>query len=217
MNHSKSLWGGHCYSERMQTFYWLCAIFGGVFVLLSAIGGTDGIDFDPNGGLDAEFMDPGEAQSVWNRRPLWMGYLKSLKFWTFGVGFFGLAGVLFSATQPSLAGVWVFVLALLMGLTMGFAAAAILQALRRQRVNSLIQAQDWVGAKGTVELPFDAKSRGKVRLQLKGSLVGAIAFTNDPKPLNIGDVIVVIGSENNRVWVVSDETLHHIQEESAPS
>jgi hypothetical protein len=204
----------------MLTLYWLCVILGGGCVLLSAIGGTDGIEFDMNGSLDAEFMDPGESEfsrqrSLWRKLPL-VGYLKSLKFWTFGSGFFGLTGLLLSTTHPSLADVLVFAIALLVGSSIGFLAAAVLQTLRRQRVNSLIQPQDWVGAKGTVELPFDAQSRGKVRLQLKGSLVDVIAFTHDTKPLNLGESIVVIGSENNRVWVVSDETLHQLSDDSSP-
>lgn len=208
----------------MLTIYWLCTILGGICVLLSAIGGTDGIEFEMNGDLDAELTDPGELQSSGRRQqPLWLkmpligiGYFKSLKFWTFGSGFFGLTGLLLSTTQPTLAAIWIFAIALFVGLSMGFLAAAVLQALRRQRVNSLIQTQDWVGAKGTVELPFDANSRGKVRLQLKGSLADVVAFTNDSKPLNIGESIVVIGSENNRVWVVSDETLHQLSDESSP-
>lgn len=188
-------------------------------MLLAAIGGLDSIEFDMNGDLDAELMDPGESQAS-RQRPLWrklplVRYLRSLKFWTFGSGFFGLTGVLLSTTHPTLAAVWVFAIALLVGLSIGFLAAAVLQALRRQRVNSLIQPQDWVGAKGTVELPFDAQSRGKVRLQLKGSLVDVIAFTNDTKPLNVGESIVVIGSENNRVWVVSDETLHQLSDDNS--
>jgi membrane protein implicated in regulation of membrane protease activity len=209
----------------MLTIYWLCSILGGGCVLLSVIGGADGIDFDANGELDLELSDPGEAnpspaprrRSLLAPRKLLfidLNILKSFKFWTFGSCFFGLAGLLLSATR--LAPFWTMAIALGMGMGMGGLAASVLRGLRRRRVNSLVQTQDWVGAKGTVELPFDAQSRGKVRLQLRGSLVDVTAFTNDPNPLNIGDTIVVIGSENNRVWVVSDATLHSLADESAP-
>jgi membrane protein implicated in regulation of membrane protease activity len=209
----------------MLTLYWLCSILGGGFVVLSAIGGADGIDFDVNGELDLELSDPGEVNSTPSprrRHRLFSGksplidlkILKSFKFWTFGSCFFGLTGLLLSTTR--LSPFWIMAIAIGMGLLMGGLASSLMQGLRRRRVNSLVQTQDWVGAKGTVELPFDANSRGKVRLQLRGSLVDVTAFTNDPAPLNIGDTIVVIGSENNRVWVVSDATLHTFSDESSP-
>jgi hypothetical protein len=120
-------------------------------VLLSVVGGADGIDFDANGELDLELSDPGEATpSPASRRrkslltsrttPLIdLNILKSFKFWTFGSCFFGLAGLLLSATR--LAPFWTMAIALGMGLLMGGLASSVLRGLRRRRVNSLVQTQ----------------------------------------------------------------------------
>jgi membrane protein implicated in regulation of membrane protease activity len=94
-----------------------------------------------------------------------------------------------------------------MGILCGALVAGSLRALRQQKSNSLIRSDDLVGLTGTVELPFDKESRGKVRLQIKGNLIDSIAYTSDDKSLNVGDRVLVIGREQNRLWVVAAESL----------
>ena len=95
-----------------------------------------------------------------------------------------------------------------MGLFCGTAMAWILLALRRRQADSLVRSEDLLGLTGTVELPFDATQKGKVRLQVKGAMVDFVALTDETTPLSKGDPIVVMGTKNNRVWVVSAETFH---------
>ncbi|MCG9891401.1 MAG: NfeD-like protein [Thermosynechococcaceae cyanobacterium MS004] len=200
----------------MIAIYSFCALVGGGFVLLSAFGGLDGPDFDLDWEFDPDWSDPGRsnAQSRWiykTLRPfIWLlESLSNFKFWTFGACFFGLTGLLLNYIQPSLGTTIILVIALGMGLIIGLLAARLLRMLHRRQVNSLIQTEDFVGTLATVEIPFDQSSRGKVRIQIKDSILELSAFTNDTKPLQLGEQVVVIGIENNRVWVVSEETLHH--------
>lgn len=214
----------------MDMIYWLCFIVGGIFVLLSVVGGLDGADiadfdtdfdadvdgdFDAEAGvemsadpdLDLELRDPGDAPTgprrFWSkraRRSSPLSLLTSFKFWTFGSCFFGLTGLVLSAL--GLMPTFVAIAALVMGFICGAGMALTLRQLRRRQVNSLVQSADLAGLEGTVEIPFDASTRGKVRLQVKGSTVDFIAYTNDSTPLDAGDRVFVIGTENNRLWVV---------------
>lgn len=76
---------------------------------------------------------------------------------------------------------------------------------RRQVVDSLVRTNYVVGRSGTVEIPFDSKTQGKVRINVKGSLVDFVAFTDDPKEFNQGDRVFVVALKGNKVWVVSED------------
>ncbi len=54
-----------------------------------------------------------------------------------------------------------------------------------------------------MEVPFDQASRGKVRLLTKGSVIDLIAYTDDVRAFQPGDRVLVVGMEQNRLWVVS--------------
>ncbi len=74
---------------------------------------------------------------------------------------------------------------------------------RRQVVDSLVRINNIVGCFGTVEVPFNHNSPGKVRVNLKGSLVDFVAFTNETQQFNQGDRVVIVATKGNKVWVVS--------------
>lgn len=214
----------------MTLIYTLCLGIGGTFVLLSALGGLDGADFaaDFDAEVDADFeaevdaeaetaiapqgnatfdeVDLGTHAGSAPIRRRWSPFL-SLRFWTFALCFFGLTGLLVSWVQPDLAGGIVVMIALLMGLLCGTAAAVALRSLSRTSVSSLTRPEDLTGQLGTVEIPFDANSRGKVRLNIRGSTVGFFALTQEQRAFQPGDAVLVVGLENNKLWVVSADAL----------
>lgn len=206
----------------MISIYTLCLVMGGTFVVLSAVGGLDGTDFatDFDAEMDAEAdselddfwddIDAGtlgrQASSGRRRRIPWLPFL-SLRFWTFGLCFFGLTGLLITLVQPDLAAGSVFLVAVLMGLLCGTLAATILHSLGSTPVNSLTRPEDLTGQIGTVEIPFDAHSRGKVRLGIRGSTVGFFAFTQEERTFQVGESVLVVGLEHNKLWVVSVDPL----------
>ena len=207
----------------MTTVYWVCFLIGGIFVALAVLGGIDDVDFDFEADTDLELIDPGEGPQkptrysrrqnrVGGQRIPILSILKSLKFWTFGSCFFGLTGLILSFLQPGLAPGGIVAIAAGMGLLCGTAMAWILLALRRRQADSLVRSEDLVGLTGIVEIPFDATQKGKVRLQVKGSMVDFVALTDERKLLPKGEPVVVMGTKNNRVWVVSAETFHQPSE-----
>ena len=72
---------------------------------------------------------------------------------------------------------------------------------RREIIDSLMKPEDLVGLYALVELPFDAESKGKVRVEVKGSMVDLIALTDDQQGFQVGDRVLIIQMQNNKVWV----------------
>lgn len=117
--------------------YGLCFIVGGLFVLLAAVGGLDGVDIDTDFDFDAEVsaniddIDVGTQidQTLTALRDRWWLPFLSLQFWTFALCFFGLTGLLITRMQPNLAGWLGALIAVLMGLFCGLVAALVLRSL----------------------------------------------------------------------------------------
>ncbi|MEM6450276.1 MAG: hypothetical protein AAF703_08185 [Cyanobacteria bacterium P01_D01_bin.105] len=149
--------------------------------------------------------DPELARSTRRRRrvPGLLSILTSFKFWTFGGCFFGLTGLLIGALEPNLPSPVLFVIALIMGMVCGGVLVSTLRGLKNRQVDSLIRNEDFAGLPGTVELPFDASSKGKVLLEVGGSTLHLVAQTDEQKAFQIGDPVLVVGRTNNRLWVVS--------------
>lgn len=139
------------------------------------------------------------------RMPAWLSILTSFKFWTFGGCFFGLTGLLISFSEPDLSDSFVFWVALAVGLLCGTALVSALRGLKNRQVNSLVRNEDFAGLLGTVELPFDMSSKGKVLLEVGGSTLHLVAQTDEQKAFQTGDPVLVVGRTNNRLWVVSAE------------
>lgn len=202
----------------MLSIYWFSFILGGIFVALAVISGLDGVDFDYEVDADLELIDQAEEpKAIYPRsinRKRWGGVggssllslFKTVKFWTFGGCFFGLTGLLLSRL-PTLSPLAVAMIAAGMGIFCGAAMSGILLFLRRRQADSLVRSADLVGLTGIVEVPFDSTSKGKVRLKLKGSMVDFIAITTESQGFAQGDPVWVVGTEHNRLWVVSTDTL----------
>jgi membrane protein implicated in regulation of membrane protease activity len=101
-------------------------------------------------------------------------------------------------------------LAVAIGIICGLAIVLLLYIGRRNKVaNSLVRPHQILGLYGTVEIPFDAKSKGKVRVNIKGSFVEFIAFTDEPQQFNKGDRVFIVEMKGNKVWVVAKNTLQN--------
>jgi len=169
------------------------------------------IDFDA--GFEAEAngsdlqvdTDLDLARSARRRRrasnPL--SILTSFKFWTFGGCFFGLTGLLIGWLEPGLPAMVLFAIALMMGVICGGALVGALRGLKGRQVDSLVRNEDFAGLLGTVELPFDASTKGKVFLEVGGSTLHLVAQTDEQKSFQVGEPVLVVGRTNNRLWVVS--------------
>ncbi|MGD1952226.1 MAG: NfeD family protein [Leptolyngbyaceae cyanobacterium] len=218
----------------MQSIYWFCFVIGGVFVAIATLGGAGDADFDADFDADADFdvdldadadfdadldgdaPDAGfDAQvdtdlqllrKVKGAYVFSLNILTSFQFWTVGGFLFGLTGLSLGWVQSSWSASIIFIAALIMGILLGGTLAVVLRQLARRHADSLVRTEDFAGRVGVVELPFDATSKGKVRLELRGSTLHMMALTDDTKQFAPGDKVLVVNVEKNRLWVVSDET-----------
>ncbi len=78
---------------------------------------------------------------------------------------------------------------------------------RRQIVDSLMKPKDLVGIYGVVEIPFNANSKGKVRVNIKGSMVDLIALTDEHRQFNPGEKVFILQMKDNKVWVVGADSI----------
>lgn len=201
-------------AHMLATIYWFCFLIGGIFVTLAVVGGVDGVEFEFEPDSDLDLSDRGEGRPsapprfrTSKRSFTLLDVVTSFKFWTFGLCFFGLTGLVLSHLSVSLSPVLVVLIAVAMGLLMGTAMSSILLSLRRRHADSLIGPDDLIGLAGTVEIPFDATTRGKVRLEVKGTSRDFVAMTDHPSVLAFGTTVMVVGTKNNQVWVIAEETL----------
>lgn len=212
----------------MLVIYLACSLIGGLFVILSVSGGLDGVDFDSDVDVDADTevdadsnvddVDFGTHQekaekpsNPWLGKPspkkkLWLPFF-SFKFWTFGICFFGVTGLALTWLQPNLGQGVIALIAIVMGLMIGTAMAWLLRALGGNYTNSLARTDDLVGVIGTVEIPFNQNSRGKVQLPIKGSTVGFSAMTEQETEFQPGEQVLIVSYQDNKLWVVSADAL----------
>lgn len=209
----------------MLTLYWFCFAVGGVFVALAVIGGVDHLDggidhldtdLAPHPDLDVDISAPADRGLNVFSSYFKFGFavVRSFKFWTFGLCFFGLTGLVLSRITPGFSTVLIAAIAGVVGCILGSFMAGMLQFLWLRQVNSMVRTEDLVGLTGIVEIPLDASQRGKVRLQVKGSNVAFMAYTDEIQRLEAGDTVLVVGMEDNRLWVVAE---HRNSENSATS
>jgi membrane protein implicated in regulation of membrane protease activity len=198
-----------------MAIYGLSFIVGGIFVLLAAIGGLDGVDIDADFDLDVDSSVPDNIddidvgtqidQTLTALRSRWWLPLLSLRFWTFALCFFGLTGLLITLITPDLAPWLTALIAVGMGIFCGWVAASVLRSLSRQPISSMVKPEALIGQVGQVEIPFDQASRGKVKLVLGDSTVSYFAITQEERAFAVGESVLVVGMEHGKLWVASAE------------
>ncbi len=130
---------------------------------------------------------------------IWVPFL-SVRFWVFFLCFFGLTGLVL--TLLALASSWTtLATALGMGVVTGFAAAFIIQRLKKAEVGLGVTLEDYQGKEGVVLLPIEPGGKGKVRIELRGQTADVIARTDATEPVPKGRKVLVIEIHGNEALV----------------
>jgi NfeD-like C-terminal, partner-binding len=110
--------------------------------------------------------------------------------------------------------IWILIMmAIAVGIAIG-AIVVLLIFLRRgnEHISSLRHRDRIVGKIGIVSLPFDASSRGKIRITIgNGSRIIA-ATTTDEHRFAIGDSVIIIEVLENHVCVTSEHSWRLFQD-----
>ena len=163
----------------MLITYVLCLIAGGVLIAL-ALDSDGDLSGDGSGGnLTILFNTP---------------------FWSFGLFGFGFSGLLLTWLAP--AGSWLpsGVVAVVMGVAMGWVAAYLLRLMARREADSLVRSEDLIGLEGLVTLDLTQHERGFVELQARGSLIRRPAVSVQGS-ITKGASVVVVDSDGHTLSV----------------
>lgn len=129
----------------------------------------------------------------------WLPFL-SVRFWVFFLCFFGLTGLVL--TLLALAGKWsTLVTSVLMGVFTGFAAAFVIQRLKKAEIGLTVSLEEYQGKEGVVLLPIEPKGKGKVRLEVRGQTVDLIAWVDGERAVERGRRVLVIDVKDNEALV----------------
>lgn len=203
----------------MDTIYLICLIVGGFFTLLSIFGGGDteadaeadfdfdadaDVDFDVDADvdLDADADADLDAETEIGAGPGFLDLLSFRALLLFAT-FFGLAGTLFSLTdtgEPLTA-----LYATLMGLIAGLGGNYVIKRFAYAHVSSTIGIHDLHGRTARVLLPFDAGEKGKIVLEVKGKRLHLVARSDEARPFERNDEVVVVRMDGTVAEVVKPD------------
>jgi membrane protein implicated in regulation of membrane protease activity len=170
----------------MLSAYIVCFLAGGVVLGASMFGGHD------SGGGDAH-LDDAHVGPIHDGHHEWAARLPflSLRFWTWGVTFFGLAGL--ALTLGGTPAPLVPVLAAASGLASGWGASWALGRLSRDAVGLLPEASSHIGREGKLLLPLRRGQRSKIRLSIGGVETDLLAETDLETEIPAPSTVLVVG------------------------
>jgi hypothetical protein len=180
----------------MLSAYIVCFLAGGIVLGASMFGGHDSDSGDAHLG-DAHAGDAhmGDAHggTVHEGHHEWAARLPflSLRFWTWGVTFFGLAGL--ALTLGGTPAPLVPVLAAVGGLGSGWGASWALGRLTRDAVGVLPEASSHIGREGKLLLPLRRGARSKIRLSIGGVETDLLAETDLEGEIPAQITVLVVG------------------------
>ncbi len=129
-----------------------------------------------------------------------LSLLFSTPFWSFGLCGFGLSGLLMVILSPQSSELLSLLVAIAMGLMMGWGSSHLLRLMSRREADTLIRNDDLVGQQGEVTLTVSKDQRGFVELSVRGSLIRRPALS-DTGILEAGTRVVVIASDMHTLLV----------------
>jgi membrane protein implicated in regulation of membrane protease activity len=201
----------------MLTVYIVCAVFGGGLMVLSALGGVfhgdlggdHDVSFDSDHQIDFQHdlssTDVEHTIDVhhdvdlgFGASDFWLAFM-SMRFVTYFAGVFGVMGTVLTLMGMS-SGLVAFV-SVLSGLVIGYGGALLFRYMKAEGETSGVTANDYVGAMGRMLVAVRPSQPGKVRVSIKGDTIDMIALSEGDKEIGMGEEIVVVGLEGDKVRV----------------
>ncbi|MEQ1503925.1 MAG: hypothetical protein ABMB14_16910 [Myxococcota bacterium] len=192
----------------MLALYLAALGFGGTMILVSLLlGGADkdlshadgGADHDASHDHDGSAHHDGSvdhdhdhgAHEAADKDAVAGWWLLSLRFWTFGLAAFGLAGSLL--TLFAVPAILTALVALVAGGGAGLGAATFFRALNRDSVSGEVDLGRLAGEEGRVVLPIRPGAEGKIVVASMSGRVELIATTRDAEMIPVGTPVIIAG------------------------
>lgn len=179
---------------RMIYLYVFALILGGILLGASLLlgGHSDHASSDPH--MPAGHGDPQGIESL-------MLSVLSVRFWTFFLPFFGLAGLLLRGFGLIENNVVVALAATGLGLFAGSFATWLVRVMRADSSDSAAKTRDLVGKTGRLLVGFEKGGTGKIRLDVKGAQLDLPCVGVDDESIESRDEVIVVEVEPSRVKV----------------
>ncbi|MXZ17901.1 MAG: hypothetical protein F4069_03825 [Rhodothermaceae bacterium] len=179
----------------MDALYWISLIVGGVFVLLSLIGGGDSdLDADLDADLDVDLDADLNADMDSDVGVAWVDLFSVRTIFLFAA-FFGMCGVLLPFANVNEI-VRLFA-SLGVGLTVGIGGNYMIKRIGYAHISSEVTASDLTGRTAKVIIPFGRSDVGKIVLVTKGQRMQfkARGFEEAEEVFVQGEEVVVVRME----------------------
>jgi hypothetical protein len=188
----------------MMTAFVVCALFGGILLLLGMLG--HGHDADVH---DLHLGSGGDTDISHDFGHGFMSSLPffSLRFWAYGLTAFGIIGIVLRLMGGLAPGV-VTALAIVSGLIAGWGVVATLRLLDRSSVNSSATVMDLIGMEAQVVVAIRGTNPGRIRLSVKGEVLDLMAISEAIQDLEPGTSVIVAAIENDRARVMPRAALY---------
>ena len=193
----------------MMTLYVVCLVFGGIFIVVTLLFGSDAdgdLDFDGDVDMDADLDVDGDIDVVEGE-----GVTEAIKFFSFRTfvffsAFFGLTGVVF--TWLNIFPLLTFAMAMLIGIFAATLMYKTLAHLMQNEVEGTINLDSLVGMSARVILDLSKQQRGKIAVEVQGNLLqllAKIAEEAERDSFRQGDTVIVLRVQDGTAFVVENE------------
>ena len=196
----------------MLSVYLVAMIIGGILLAVSFFGGAHhgggAGDHDVQLGsadhADLQGSDPDHAAGHHEGSHLigqsLLTGLFSMRVWTYLLAFGGATGLLLRLLaelgEPA-----TVLTSLAVGLVCGLSARALITRAARMGGGGTIQEKDIIGRIATVLIPFGKAETGKVRVQVKGSTLDVLAFSDETHALQQQEQVLILDFRDGRALV----------------
>lgn len=176
--------------------YLVCLIAGGIFVVLSMLGGIGAdLDVDFDSDFDGDLEVGGGGISA-------IASFLSFRFFTLFATFFGMTGFLLG--KVGYAEPLVLIISLILGFTIGLVGNIVIKKFAQKTISSGLSDSDFIGKTAKVIVPFSGSERGKIKLEAKGqeALLIANSADTDQAEFEVGDEVVVVEINGSTAKVI---------------
>lgn len=188
----------------MDAVYWVSLVIGGIFVLLSMIGGGEAdldADMDADFDLDADADFDLDTDADISAGPGLVDIFSLRTVFLFAF-FFGLSGVLLPLSGA--ADLMVLLLSLGLGTFVSVAGSYLIKRVGYAHISSDVTGSDLQGTSAKVLIPFGTSDQGKISLVAKGQRMQltACAFEEEENTFDVGDEVLVVRMDGRVAQVV---------------
>lgn len=186
-----------------MTIFVVCALVGGILILVSLLGADHSLDLHADAHFEAGHgIDHDGDSSILGHLPF-----LSMRFWAYGLAAFGLAGYLL-AVLGRLPSATALPIAIIAGLIVGSAVVYTLRAVSRSMGSTGASINELLGAEGKVTVAIRGETPGRIRCSLKGEIIDLLAVTEPGQTLDIGTAVIITTIENDRARVMPRSALY---------